>query len=51
MGQEPWLSHVMGLNYSPESEQMIESNKFINECKAMGIESERPFGKKEWILS
>ena len=50
MGQEPWLNYVMALQYSPESPQMIESNKFIQACQAHGIASERLFGKKEWII-
>lgn len=50
MGQEPWLNHVMALNYSPDSKQIIESNKFVANCLANGIESERLFGKKEWLL-
>ena len=51
MGQEPWLNYVMALKYSPESPQIVESNKFIEACKQKGIESERLFGKKEWIIS
>lgn len=50
MGQEPWLNHVMALNYSSESPQILESNKFVEKCLATGIESERLFGKKEWIF-
>jgi L-ascorbate metabolism protein UlaG (beta-lactamase superfamily) len=50
MGQEPWLSYVMALNYSPESIQITESNKFIEACKANRIKSERLYGRKEWII-
>lgn len=50
MGQEPWLNYVMALQYSPESPQIIESNKFIQSCQAHGIVSERLFGKKEWMI-
>jgi L-ascorbate metabolism protein UlaG (beta-lactamase superfamily) len=50
MGQEPWLNYVMALNYSPDSTQILESNKFIDKCLANGIESERLYGKKEWII-
>jgi L-ascorbate metabolism protein UlaG (beta-lactamase superfamily) len=49
MGQEPWLNHVMALNYSPTSPQIVESNKFVEACNLNGIESERLFGKKEWL--
>lgn len=51
MGQEPWLNYVMALKYSQDSIQILESNKFIQACKERGIESERLFGKKEWIIS
>ena len=50
MGQEPWLNYVMALKYSKDSIQIIESDKFIETCNKNGIESERLFGKKEWIL-
>lgn len=50
MGQEPWLSYVMALKYSPDSPQIIESDKFIQTCKDKGIESERLFGRKEWFI-
>ena len=50
MGQEPWLEYISSLKYSPTSLQMIESDKLIEACQSKGIESERLFGKKEWIL-
>jgi hypothetical protein len=50
MGQEPWLSYVMALKYLPDSPQIVESDKFIQACKDNGIESERLFGKKEWVI-
>jgi L-ascorbate metabolism protein UlaG (beta-lactamase superfamily) len=51
MGQEPWLGYIMALQYTPDSPQIIESNRFIDACRANGIKSERPFGKKEWIIN
>jgi L-ascorbate metabolism protein UlaG (beta-lactamase superfamily) len=51
MGQEPWLRHVMALNYTPDSIQITESNKFVTKCRENGIEAERLYGKKEWIFS
>lgn len=51
MGQEPWLNYIMALKYSEDSPQIIESNKFIQACREKGVESERLFGKKEWIMS
>lgn len=50
MGQEPWLSYVMALKYIEDSPQILESNKFIHACRKKGIESERLFGKKEWVV-
>jgi L-ascorbate metabolism protein UlaG (beta-lactamase superfamily) len=51
MGQEPWLNYVMALKYSPDSIQIIESDKFTQMCRENGVESERLFGRKEWILN
>ncbi len=51
MGQEPWLSYLMALKYAEDSPQIVESNKFVQACKEKGIESERLFGKKEWVIS
>lgn len=50
MGQEPWLEYILALKYSPTSIQIMESDKLIEACQSKGIESERLFGKKEWIL-
>ena len=50
MGQEPWLNYVMALKYAEDSPQIVESNKLIQACRDNGIESERLFGKKEWII-
>ncbi len=50
MGQEPWLGYIMALEYTSESLQMIESNKFIKICKEKDIKTDKLFGKKEWIL-
>ena len=41
---------IMALNYLPESIQITESNKFVEKCRAHGIESDRLFGKREWIF-
>ena len=50
MGQEPWLHYIMALEYTSESPQIIESNKFMDYCKANNIKSERLFGYKEWFF-
>lgn len=49
MGQEPWLNYIMNINYTEDSLQIIESNKFIAQCRNDDVKSERLFGKKEWI--
>ena len=50
MGQEPWLNYVMALKYLPDSIQITESDKLIQACQNNGIESERLFGRKEWLI-
>jgi hypothetical protein len=47
MGQEPWMKHVMGLNYTPEAVQMQESNELVRRCVAEGIPAERLYMKME----
>lgn len=51
MWQEPWLHYIIALKYSLDSVQIIESDKFVQACKEHGIESERLFGKKEWMIN
>jgi L-ascorbate metabolism protein UlaG (beta-lactamase superfamily) len=47
MGQEPWLSYVMSLKYTPQSRPIVESDRLVEECRSRGIVSERLFGRKE----
>jgi L-ascorbate metabolism protein UlaG (beta-lactamase superfamily) len=51
MGQEPWLGYIMALEYTKDSIQITESDKFVKTCVENNILSERLFGKKEWIIS
>lgn len=44
MGNEPWNRHLLGLEYSPDSVQITESNNFIERCRAEGIPAERLHG-------
>lgn len=48
MGQEPWLNYIMNINYTEESLQLIESDKFVKTCSEMGLQSKRLFGRAEW---
>lgn len=50
MGQEPWLTHVTSIHYTPESRPIIESNRLVEECLKRGLVSERLFGHKEILL-
>ena len=47
MGQEPWLTYLTSIQYTPESRPIVESNRLVNVCRTRGIESERLFGHKE----
>lgn len=46
MGQEPWMTFLMGLAYTPESIQITESNAYVARCNEAGIPSERLYGCK-----
>jgi L-ascorbate metabolism protein UlaG (beta-lactamase superfamily) len=50
MGQEPWLGHIMSLQYGEQSRQIVESDRLIQECAKRGVYAERLFGKKEAII-
>lgn len=50
MGQEPWLAFVMGLQYTPESRPILESNRLVEGCRERGLISERLLGRKELFL-
>jgi L-ascorbate metabolism protein UlaG (beta-lactamase superfamily) len=50
MGQEPWLTYLTSIQYTEESQPIIESNKLVAECRRRGIESERLFGYKEIVV-
>ncbi|MFP5264074.1 MAG: MBL fold metallo-hydrolase [Blastocatellia bacterium] len=50
MGMEPWLKFLLGVQYTPTSRPIIESNKLVEECRNLGITSERLFGRKERFL-
>lgn len=46
MGLEPWLEFISSIKYSDESKPIVESNKLLEKCKALGIDGERLFGEK-----
>jgi L-ascorbate metabolism protein UlaG (beta-lactamase superfamily) len=51
MGQEPWLSFVMGLQYTETSRPIVESNMLVENCQNAGITSERLLYQKEIMLA
>jgi len=44
MGQEPWMRFVTGLQYTPQSKQIVESDKFVERCRGTGLSAERLHG-------
>lgn len=50
MGAEPWLSHMSAIRYTDTSRPIVESNRFIEKCRAAGIEAERLYCRKEVSL-
>jgi len=50
MGLEPWNNHLLGLEYTPDSIQMVESDRFIARCEETGISSERLKGCREMVF-
>jgi L-ascorbate metabolism protein UlaG (beta-lactamase superfamily) len=46
MGLEPWLEFISSIRYTDESRPIVESNRLIEKCRAMGITAERLFGEK-----
>jgi L-ascorbate metabolism protein UlaG (beta-lactamase superfamily) len=47
MGQEPWIKHILPADYAENSTQMSESREFVRQCRALGMESEMLYGRKE----
>ncbi|HKQ08671.1 MAG TPA: MBL fold metallo-hydrolase [Blastocatellia bacterium] len=50
MGQEPWLGYVLSLKYTEKSRPIVDSNRLLSECCALGIAAERLFGEKEILI-
>lgn len=47
MGQEPWLTFLTSIKYTPESRPIIESDKLVAYCRSRNVPSERLFGCRE----
>lgn len=50
MGQEPWFRYHLDLIYTPDSKQIVESNKYLARCNGVGIPAERLEGCREMQL-
>lgn len=50
MGQEPWLTYLTSIQYTPDSRPIVESDRLVEECRRRGLRSERLFGRKEIFL-
>lgn len=50
MGMEPWNNHLLGLEYEPDSVQIMESEAFIAGCRAAGRSAERFKGCREFVF-
>jgi L-ascorbate metabolism protein UlaG (beta-lactamase superfamily) len=44
LGMEPWYRYFMGVNYHADSEQIVESEKMLDYCRARGILAQRIYG-------
>lgn len=50
MGQEPWMRFVAGLQYTPQSKQIVESDKFVQACADSGLTAERLYGCRTFLF-
>jgi L-ascorbate metabolism protein UlaG (beta-lactamase superfamily) len=51
MGQEPWLSYITSIEYTPESKPIVESDKLVEACRGLGRVTERLYGTKDIVLA
>lgn len=50
MGQEPWLTFLTSIKYTPESRPIVESDKLVEYCTSRDVTAERLFCQKEIFL-
>lgn len=50
MGQEPWLGFITAKHYTDDSLPIVESNRFVAECRHRGWEAERLYGRRELMV-
>ncbi|MGD1921168.1 MAG: MBL fold metallo-hydrolase [Pleurocapsa sp.] len=50
MGQEPWLTYITSIQYTPDSKPIVESAKLVEFCRHHNIAGDVLYGKKEIVL-
>jgi len=50
MGAEPWLQFITSIRYTDASKPIVESNRFVDECRRAGVEAERLYGARDIAL-
>jgi hypothetical protein len=50
MGAEPWVGHILDLEYQDGDLAMVESDRFVTACIAQGREAERLYLQREICL-
>lgn len=46
LGREPWYKYFVGLDYTDDSRQILESNRVVAACRQAGLEAETMYGRK-----
>lgn len=50
LGMEPWYGYFMGVDYTDDSEQIVQSGKMLEYCQNLSIPVERLCGKQTFVL-
>ncbi|WP_199609979.1 MBL fold metallo-hydrolase [Flocculibacter collagenilyticus] len=50
LGLEPWYGYFMGVDYSDDSEQIVQSNQLLEHCSSLNIPCERAYGIRNIAL-
>jgi len=50
MGQEPWMTFACGPQFTEEATQLVESNHFVKVCQDAGLNAERLYGCRTFLI-
>jgi L-ascorbate metabolism protein UlaG (beta-lactamase superfamily) len=50
MGQEPWLTFLTSIQYTPTARPIVESDKLVRDCESRGLVAERLYCQKEIFI-